>query len=200
MPTARYVDNCGPGEQCSYCYYGCSGTCSGGCSGGCKGCRGCSGCGGCDNTCEGGCTGSCSGACKGNCKGTCGVSCSGACNAGCSGNVADQAFQALKNGLNEYITEQDLNNIYLIFNAVWDRRIDAGVATSELAELSFTKEKTLITKDDITELSNNATKVNLSINNYQIIKDNFIKTNDIQQLLDKANIGYKTEYSRGSIT
>ena len=91
------------------CKWDCGGTCAGDCDGTCTT--------GCYTSCSGGCKGSCTSCdgCSGSCSGTCGLTCLGACNSGCQGTVAEQAFNALINGLQEYITELDINNIYLIY-------------------------------------------------------------------------------------
>lgn len=193
---------CGPGEQCSVCYYGCSTGCGGGCSG-CSGCSGsckggCYGCGGCDGSCSGGCT-SCSG-CSNSCKGTCGRTCSGVCNTGCSGGAADEAFNALKSGLGDYVTEKDLNNIYLIFKAVEARRKDANITTNTLESLVFTKDIEKIDASDISGLKNVASKVGFAITSNAPTQNSFIEKDIIQELLTQANKGYGTSYPRGSIT
>lgn len=193
---------CGPsdyGENCGECYYSCRNSCQGSCNGGCKG--GCYGCGGCDNTCDG-CSGTCTGHCKNSCKGTCGATCTGACNSGCKDGVAKDAFNALAGKLNEYITQQDLNNIYLIFQAIRDRRSDSGISTEKLPSISFVQHNDIM-QEDISKLSETAKYINYSISdteNEKIIQNQLFYKTTAQALLDQAITGYNTTYKRGSIT
>ena len=163
----------------------CAGGCTGGCGGGCKNtCTSCSGCSSCS-----GCTG-CSGctSCTG-CSGTCNK----ACNAGCSGLAAEQAYQELQLGLNEYITEQDLKNIYLIFEAIKNRRADANISTT-FTSLTFTKDSQSITADDIKRLSQNAANTGFAVTDNTIIQNEKFLKETAEKLRVKAIEAYPTHY------
>ena len=194
---------CGPGEYCSSCYYSCTQSCNNcqnGCDGGCKesctgGCKG--GCGGCGNTCRNTCTNTCTGTCRGTCTSCdgCSGSCTGKCNSGCSSSSYAKAYEALKLGLNDYITEQDLQNIYLIFESIKNRRADAGRSTS-FTTLTFTKDSQTITADTISQLAQNAANTGFSISDNTIIQhEKFLKTT-AEKLRTKAIEGYPTHYGR----
>lgn len=183
-------------SSCMWGCVGCDNACKNNCSGYCR--DSCNG--GCSGSCDG-CSGSCSGGCKNSCKNTCGLACLGECNAGCQGTVAEQAYNALKNGLQEYITEQDINNIYLIFKAIRDRRADANQSTDSFnEELKFTKEIESIDVNDIQELKDISSKIKFAIDDDTIVQNNLIEKNTIQKLLNSANTGYETLFPRGSWT
>lgn len=193
--TGGYVGDNAQHNGCTSggCKWDCGGDCAGDCKGTCTT--------GCYTSCSGGCKGSCTSCdgCSGSCTGTCGLTCLGACNSGCQGTVAEQAFNALINGLQEYITELDINNIYLIFKAIRDRRADANQSTDSFnEELKFTKEIELIDINDIQELKDISSKIKFAIDDDTIIQDNFIEKNAIQKLLNSANTGYQTLFPRGS--
>lgn len=168
------------------CGDGCKEYCKSNCNSNCKGCRGCSSCTSCTScsgcsSCTGGCT-SCTG---------CTGSCSGKCNSKCTGTVAEQAYQALvNNGLSEYITEEDINNIYLVFQAVKNRRIDADKATS-FTDLTFTKDEKQITDEDTISLITNATNVGYTVNKDKVIQDNIIDKTTYNELMQKAISAYE---------
>lgn len=171
---------CGPssaGEHCNPCYYSCTGSCAGGCGGTCTSCSGCSSCSGCT-----GCSG---------CSGTC----TGTCNSGCSSSSYAQAYEALKLGLNEYITEQDLKNIYLVFEAVKNRRADAGYSTS-FTSLTFTKNSQTITADTISKLAQNAANTGFAISDNTIIQNEKFLKATAEKLRIKAIEAYPTHYGR----
>ncbi len=189
---AVHEDMCSAG--CKYDCQSCGDACQSGCTGGCKS--------GCSGTCKGNCNGctGCSG-CKNSCKDTCGLTCSEECNIGCQGTVAEQAYNALKNGLQEYITEQDINNIYLIFKAIRDRRANANQSTDSFnEELKFTKAIEFIDINDIQELKDISSKIKFAIDDDTIVQNNLIEKNAIQKLLNSANTGYETLFPRGSWT
>lgn len=174
------------GSECAN--QACAGKCSGctGCYTSCTSCEGCSSCSGCT-----GCSGCTS--CEG-CSGTCDK----ACNAGCSGAAAEQAYQELQLGLNEYITEQDFKNIYLVFEAVKNRREDAEISTT-FTSLTFTKDSQAITADNIKELSQNAANIGFPISDDTIgtiIQHEDILEQTAEKLRLKAIEAYPTFYPR----
>lgn len=179
-------DCTGCGDACEFnACTGCSG-CTGTCDG-CEGCSSCRGCRGCTDECTGcvGCT---------SCEG-CSGSCQGKCNSGCKGDVAQQAYNSLLAGLNEYITAQDIKNIYLIFEAIKNRRADAGIGTTFTA-LNFTKDIKTITYNDIQSLSNNASNTGFGITDNTIIQNKLFYKTTAEKLKDKAINGYSKLYGR----
>lgn len=167
---------CSPG-----CGSGCSGKCSGGCYGSCTSCDGCEGCSGC-TSCDG-----CSGSCEGK------------CNSGCKGEVASQAYNNLILGLQEYITEQDLKDIQLIFEAVKNRRSDANQSTNNFKSLTFTKNTKIITEENIQDLSNNASSIGFGINQTEkdkIVQNKHFYKTTAEELKNQALNAYKQHYPR----
>lgn len=178
---------CGNGVCKDSCIGGCYSYCTGSCETSCSG-----GCGGCDGSCGGSCTGTCTNGCSDKCTNTC----KNKCNTQCVGEVAAQAYDALLNGLSEYITEQDINNIYLIFKAIKDRRTDAGKTTSFI-DLSITQDTNPIDEADIKTIITNASNTtSVEVNNIDqtsLEENTIIIQTPIEQLRQVAIDGYKNQ-------